>query len=72
MPTMENRNHDKPSHELLRTSEAAHLLRVLPQSMRRWACYGIGPLRPVKVNGRLLWRLTDIERLTNPDNETAN
>ena len=72
MPAMENRTHDKFSHELLLTSEAAQLLRVRPQSMRRWSCYGIGPLQSVKVNGRLLWRRADINKLTNPGHETAD
>jgi len=50
-------------HQLLRTSEAAPILRVQPQSMRRWACFKTGPLTPVKVAGRLLWRASDIKRL---------
>ena len=50
-------------HDLLRTREAALLLRVEPQAMRRWACYGRGPLVPIKVGGRLLWRAADIAGL---------
>lgn len=58
-------------HELLRTSEAAPLLRVEPQAMRRWACYGKGPLTPIKVGHRLLWRAADIRRLIESGQEKA-
>jgi hypothetical protein len=37
------------------TAEAAVLLGLAPQTLRRWACYGSGPVRPSHVNGRLRW-----------------
>ena len=42
------------------TEEAAALLGVAPQTMRRWACQGSGPLRPRHVNSRLRWSVADI------------
>jgi Helix-turn-helix domain len=42
------------------TAEAAALLNVAPQTMRRWACEGSGPLRPVRINGRLRWSVDAI------------
>lgn len=37
------------------TEEAAVLLGVAPQTLRRWACHGSGPVRPRHLNGRLRW-----------------
>jgi hypothetical protein len=43
------------------TPEAAALLGVTAQTMRRWACYGTGPLRPIRINGRLRWAVEGIQ-----------
>lgn len=45
------------------TSEAAPSIRRKPQTLRKWACTGTGPIQPVRVNGRLLWRVADLQRL---------
>jgi hypothetical protein len=45
------------------TSTAARLLNRTPQTLRKWACYEDGPLRPARVNGRLAWAVADIRRL---------
>ena len=37
------------------TEAAAHYLSRRPQTLRGWACREDGPLRPHRVNGRLLW-----------------
>jgi hypothetical protein len=47
----------------LTTEEAAKLLNRQPQTMRKWAAYESGPIRPRRVHGRLWWALADIERL---------
>lgn len=44
------------------TAEAAFHLNRQPQTLRRWACYEDGPLRPIRVHGRLAWRVEDIKR----------
>jgi hypothetical protein len=48
------------------TEDAATLLGKEPQTLRRWACEGSGPVRPSRVNGRLRWSVADIQRLLNP------
>lgn len=47
------------------THEAAHALTRKDQTLRKWACLGNGPIRPVRVNGRLMWRVADLARLLN-------
>lgn len=47
---------------ILSTKDAAELLNRRPQTLRKWACLG-GPIRPVRINGRLAWRLDDIKKL---------
>ncbi len=51
----------------LDTAEAATVLRVKPQTLRRALClqgHYFG-MRPVKLpNGRLLWDAADLDRLT--------
>ncbi len=45
------------------TSCAAHWLNRTPQTLRKWACYEDGPIRPNRVNGRLSWSVADIRRV---------
>ncbi len=45
------------------TAEAAHHLNRRPQTLREWACTEAGPIRPVRVNGRLAWPVADIRRV---------
>lgn len=45
------------------TNEAAYHLGRMPQTLRKWACLENGPLRPVRINGRLAWMVADIKRL---------
>ena len=47
----------------LPTSEMARVLNRKPQTLRRWAIYESGPLKPVRVNGRLMWLVADAERV---------
>jgi hypothetical protein len=53
------------------TDEGAVLLGVEPQTMRRWACEGSGPIRPRKVNGRLRWSVSEIRALLNGNTPTV-
>jgi hypothetical protein len=50
---------------LVTNEEAADFLRMKQQSLRRWACYDCGPIQPVRVGGRLRWRVADLVRLAN-------
>lgn len=45
------------------TSEAAHHLNRSAQTLRMWACRENGPIRPIRINGRLLWPTADLRRL---------
>lgn len=45
------------------TAAAAHYMNRRPQTLRGWACSEDGPIRPIRVNGRLAWRVADIKRV---------
>ncbi len=45
------------------TLSAAHYLNRRPQTLRGWACHEDGPLRPLRVNGRLAWPVADLRRV---------
>ncbi len=45
------------------TAVAAYHLRRKPQTLRAWACLENGPLRPIRVNGRLAWPVAEIKRV---------
>lgn len=45
------------------TACAAFHLSRQPQTLRGWACREDGPLRPIRVNGRLAWKTEDLRRL---------
>ncbi|MGZ4881770.1 MAG: hypothetical protein ACXV7G_12025 [Halobacteriota archaeon] len=46
------------------TAAAAHYLNRKPQTMRVWACFENGPLRPIRINSRLAWSVAEIKSLT--------
>jgi hypothetical protein len=46
------------------TAAAAYYLNRRPQTMRAWAMKdGTGPLRPVRINGRLAWPVSGLRRV---------
>jgi hypothetical protein len=45
------------------TAAAAYYLSRRPQTLRGWACLENGPLRPIRIMGRLAWPVADIRRL---------
>lgn len=47
------------------TNNAAAMLNRAPQTLRKWACLDNGPIRPIRINGRLAWRISDLESLLN-------
>jgi hypothetical protein len=56
---------DQETRSHVETACAAfHLLRK-PQTLRVYACLENGPIRPVRINGRLAWAVSDIKRLLN-------
>lgn len=54
------------------TAEAAFHLNRKPQTLRTWACFENGPIRPIKVNGRLAWRVVDIKKIIGGQNVSSN
>ena len=54
----ENRSH-------VDTACAAFHLTRQAQTLRAWACLENGPLRPIRIMGRLAWAVADIKRLLN-------
>jgi len=50
---------------VLPTNEAAPFINRKPQTLRKWACLENGPIRPVRINGRLAWRIEDLKALLN-------
>lgn len=47
------------------TEEAAFYLNRKPQTMRSWASTERGPIRPVRIFGRLAWSVASIRSLLN-------
>ena len=45
------------------TNEAAFHLGRKPQTLRKWACHEDGPLRPIRIYGRLAWSVADSKRI---------
>jgi hypothetical protein len=48
----------------LPTHEAAYHLSRAKQTLRLWAMRdGTGPLRPIRINGRLAWPVSELRRV---------
>lgn len=47
----------------LTTKEAAIQLNRAQQTLRLWAYRDDGPIRPLRINGRLAWPTAEIRRL---------
>lgn len=45
------------------TAAAAYYLDRKPQTLRVWAVYEDGPLRPMRINGRLAWPVSELRRV---------
>ena len=43
------------------TAAAAYYLNRKPQTCRAWACLENGPIRPIRINGRLAWPVAGIK-----------
>lgn len=49
------------------TDEAAFHCNRKPQTLRAWACLENGPIRPLRINGRLAWPVAAIRALLTGD-----
>ena len=47
------------------TATAAHLLLRKVGTLHKWSNLGNGPIKPVRINGKLGWRIDEIRRLLN-------
>jgi len=47
----------------LTTAEAAYFLNRQPQTLRNWAIRNEGPVKCVRIGGRLAWPTSDIRAL---------
>ena len=46
------------------TAAAAHYLNRRPQTLRTWAMNdGTGPVRCIRINGRLAWPVSELRRV---------
>jgi len=45
------------------TAAAAYYLNRKQQTLRAWACLGNGPLRPMRIYGRLAWPVPELKRV---------
>ena len=54
---------EQETREVVPTADAAHHINRRPQTLRGWACREDGPIRPVRINGRLAWKTADLRRL---------
>ena len=54
---------DREARSALPTDEAARHLNRAPQTLRLWACREDGPIRPIRVHGRLAWPVADLRRV---------
>lgn len=55
--------------EVLSTEAAAAALNRKPQTLRKWACLENGPIRPIRINGRLAWKAADLAKLINGEGQ---
>lgn len=54
---------EREARTALPTPEAAAQLNRAEQTLRLWSCHEKGPIRPLRVNGRLAWPVADIKRV---------
>lgn len=45
------------------TSVAAFHLNRAEQTLLKWSCLDSGPIRPIRINGRLAWSVADLRRV---------
>jgi len=57
--------------QTVNTRTAALLINRKPQTLRRWASEGTGPIQPRRVNGRLEWVVSELRALTGETTVTS-
>lgn len=56
---------DRETRSALPTPEAAFHLNRAQQTLRLWAMRDNGPIRPIRVHGRLAWPVSELRRILN-------
>ena len=54
---------DRETRAAVDTQTAAYHLNRRPQTLRCWAAFESGPIRPLRICGRLAWKTADLRRL---------
>ena len=54
---------EKVTNPTVPTAAAAYYTDRKPQTLRNWACFENGPIRPIRINGRLAWPVAAIRAL---------
>lgn len=54
---------DQEQRATLPTATAAYHLNRAQQTLRLWAMHENGPIRPIRVNGRLAWPVAELRRV---------
>ncbi len=54
---------EKVTRPTVDTAACAYYLNRADQTLRIWACRENGPLRPIRINGRLAWPVVELRRL---------
>ena len=60
-PAFVDLNHETRS--AVDTACAAFHLSRAPQTLRIWACKQNGPIHPIRINGRLAWKVADLRKV---------
>lgn len=54
---------DREKRVCVDTATAAYHLGRRPQTLRGHACHDDGPIRPLRINGRLAWPVAELRRV---------
>jgi hypothetical protein len=54
---------DRETRSALPTPEAAFHLNRAQQTLRMWAMRENGPIRPIRIHGRLAWPVAELRRI---------
>ena len=54
---------EQETRSAIPTNDAAFHLSRAEQTLRIWACRENGPIRPIRIHGRLAWPVAEIRRL---------
>jgi hypothetical protein len=61
--SLQPRSLERETRAALHTSEAAYHLNRAQQTLRLWAMREDGPIRPLRIHGRLAWPTARIKEL---------